>query len=77
MKYDKDWYIRYRNYLSTKHGVDMRINMNDMAKRVAEREQGDEVNIAQVKEVLRIFLEELSRHHTADVLEVVSRYKEE
>ena len=54
-----------------------RINMNDMAKLVSDREQGDQVNIAQIKEVLRIFLDELSMYRDEDVLEVVNRYKED
>ena len=53
----------------------MRINMNDMAKIVADREQGDQVNIAQIKEVMRIFLEELARYQDEEILEVVKRYK--
>jgi hypothetical protein len=70
-----DWYSSYKKFLSAKHGVDMTINMNDMARLVAKKEQGDEVNIAQIKEVLRIFLEELSRYRKEDVLEVVKRYR--
>ena len=70
-----EWYSSYKKFLCAKYGVDMRINMNDMAKTVAIRERGDEVNIAQIKEVLRIFLEELSHYQKEDVLEVVNRYK--
>lgn len=77
MHYYDNWYSRYRNFLSAKHGVDMRINMNEMAAKVAKLEKGDEVNIAQIKEVLRIFLDELSMYRDEDVLEVVRRYKED
>ena len=71
-----DWYSSYKKFLGAKYGVDMTINMNDMARLVALKEQGDdEVNIAQIKEVLRIFLEELSHYREEDVLEVVKRYR--
>jgi len=81
---DKDWYSRYKNYLYTRYGMQKektmpkRINMNDMATTVAYKEQGrTEVNIAQIKQVLRIFLEELSTYEDEQILEVVKRYKED
>jgi hypothetical protein len=54
-----------------------RINMNDMAWAVASHEAGKvEVNIAQIKEVLKIFLEELANNHDDEaVFELLSRYK--
>ena len=53
-----------------------RINMNDMANAVAMNEKGrTEVNIAQIKEVMRIFLEELSCYEDEEILEVVKRYR--
>lgn len=79
-KYSKNWYLRYQRYLNVKHGIEEEknmssfINMNDMAAVVARREQGDQVNIAQIKEVLRIFLEELSSYEDEEILEVVKRY---
>ena len=55
-----------------------RINMNDMANTVALKEQGrTEVNIAQIKQVMRIFLEELALYEDEEILEVVERYKKE
>jgi hypothetical protein len=53
------------------------INLNAMANRVAMEERGrTEVNIAQIKEVMRIFLEELARYNDEEILEVVKRHKE-
>lgn len=79
-KYTKDWYARYTRYLDARYGAVKekpmeRINMNKMASIVAAREQGDQVNIAQIKEVLRIFLEELSAWDDEYILEVVKRYR--
>ena len=55
----------------------LKINMNAMANRVAMGEGGrTEVNIAQIKEVMHVFLEELSRYNDEEILEVVKRYKE-
>jgi len=55
-----------------------RINMNDIARVVASKEGGSvEVNIAQIKEVMRIFLEELSVYEDDEILEVVKRYRKE
>jgi hypothetical protein len=57
--------------------VDKRfINMNEMANKVALKESGKvEVNIAQIKEVLKIFLLELAECSDEQVLELVKRYK--
>jgi hypothetical protein len=55
----------------------LKIDMNAMANRVALEERGrTEVNIAQIKEVMRVFLEELARYSNEEILEVVKRYKE-
>ena len=52
--------------------------MNDIARVVASKEGGSvEVNIAQIKEVMRIFLEELSVYEDDEILEVVKRYRKE
>ena len=53
-----------------------RINMNDMAWAVASHEAGSvEVNIAQIKEVLKIFLTELATFSEEEIIELVKRYK--
>ena len=53
-----------------------RINMNDMARTVALNEEGrTETNIAQIKEVMRVFLEELATYDDPEILEVVKRYR--
>ncbi len=55
----------------------LKIDMNAMATRVSMGERGrTEVNIAQIKEVMRVFLEELSRYSDEEILEVVKRYKD-
>ncbi len=54
----------------------LKIDMNAMANRVAVGEGGRvEVNIAQIKEVLKVFLEELSKYEDEEILEVVKRHK--
>lgn len=53
-----------------------RINMNDMAWAVASHEAGSvEVNIAQIKEVLKIFLTELGDFSDKEILDLVERYR--
>jgi hypothetical protein len=53
-----------------------RINMNKMANVVAAREAGGEqVNIAQIKQVISIFMEELGKFDDEHVMEVVNRYR--
>lgn len=55
----------------------LKIDMDAMVNRVALEERGrTEVNIAQIKEVIRVFLEELARYNDEEILEVVKRYKE-
>jgi hypothetical protein len=55
----------------------LKIDMNAMATRVALGERGrTEVNIAQIKEVMKVFLEELARYNDEEILEVVKRHKE-
>lgn len=54
-----------------------RINMNSMANTVALKEKGrTETNIAQIKEVMKIFLEELATYKDEEIIELVNRYKE-
>jgi hypothetical protein len=55
----------------------LKIDMDAMVNRVALEERGrTEVNIAQIREVIRVFLEELARYSDEEILEVVKRYKE-
>ena len=52
------------------------INMNDMAVAVSNSEKGsEEVNIAQIKEVLKSFLKELSLHSDGAIIELVNKYR--
>lgn len=52
------------------------INMNDFAKEIAEQEGGlEEVNIAQIKEIIKLTLKKLARLGTARVLELLERYR--
>jgi hypothetical protein len=51
------------------------INMNDMAVKVAYMEKGKvEVNIAQIKEVLKCFLLSLSEYDNDSIIALVRRY---
>ena len=63
---------------SLKESTMQAINLNAMANRVALGEGGrTEVNIAQIKEVMKIFLEELARYNDEEILEVVKRHKKD
>ena len=51
------------------------INLNEMAKTIAKKEGGSkEVDIAQTKEIMKIFLEELSKLENDDLILLVERY---
>jgi hypothetical protein len=53
-----------------------KINMNTMASWVAADEKGaKEVNIAQIKEVLKVFLNQLAQFDDEQVLELIKRYR--
>lgn len=53
-----------------------RINMNKMAKLVSVGEAGKkEVNIAQIKETIKVFLEELALFDDKDIIELIKRYR--
>lgn len=54
------------------------INLNEQARRVAERE-GGKINlpIAQVKQVMRLLYEDLARHDPIEVLLTVQRHRAE
>lgn len=53
-----------------------RINLNTVAKEVAEREQGkEEVNIAQIKEIIKVYNEiMIESYEPSQILEVFERY---
>jgi hypothetical protein len=54
-----------------------RINMNEFAVTVALEEEGEvEINIAEIKQILRITLEKLGGFDDEQILELVERYKE-
>lgn len=54
-----------------------KINMTEMANKVANSEDiCVDVNILQIKEVMRLLLEELSECKGEEILELVNRYKE-
>lgn len=55
-----------------------RINMNKFAVGVALEERGEvEINIAEIKQILRITMEKLGTFDDDQILELVERYKEE
>ena len=52
----------------------MSINLNDLAKDVSDGETGEEeVNIAQIKEVIRVTFEELAKYEDQEILDAVRR----
>ena len=54
-----------------------RINMNEFAVAVALEEEGEvEINIAEIKQILRITLEKLGGFEDEQILELVGRYRE-
>jgi hypothetical protein len=54
----------------------LKIDMNTMVNLIFMREDNrTEANVAQIKEVIRIFLEELSEYSDDKILEVVKQYK--
>ena len=51
------------------------INLNKLAKKIAEEEGGEQnLSIAQIKEVLRITLEQLAQELPSDVLALLEKY---
>lgn len=66
-------YLTYR--LVRKKEV-KRMNLNDLARTVTLREgKKRSVSIAQVKEIMRILFEELSKKPFLDVWDIIKRYK--
>lgn len=51
------------------------INMNEIAVSVALKEKGKvEINIAEIKQILKITMEKLSEFNSEQILELVRRY---
>lgn len=51
------------------------VNLNNMAKTIAEKESGNrQVDITQIKEIMKIFLGELAKLEDADLIALVERY---
>lgn len=54
------------------------MNLNDLAKRIAEREgKSQQVSIAQIKEIMRLIFEELSELGEEELEEILERYRSE
>lgn len=52
------------------------MNMNDIARTVTLEEAGKkEISIAQVKEVLKVFLKEISTYSDDEILKLVDKYR--
>jgi len=51
------------------------INLNEMAQTIAAKEAGvRQVDIAQIKEIMKIFLKELAKLEDDDLIQLVERY---
>lgn len=52
------------------------INQNDLAKVISESEKGkSQVNIAQIKEVQKCLLQELSKYTDEEILELINKIR--
>jgi len=52
----------------------MRINLNKVAKQVAKKEgKKQQVNIAQIKEVMRCFIKVMRKNKASEIMEVFER----
>lgn len=52
------------------------INLNDMAATIAEKEDGvRQVDIAQIKQIMKIFLEELALLDNDEIISLMKRYR--
>jgi len=52
------------------------MNLNNLARVIASEEAGKiEISIAQIKEVLRITLEELGTYEDKEIIRTVNRYR--
>ncbi|MHA1701002.1 MAG: hypothetical protein ACTSWK_01915 [Promethearchaeota archaeon] len=55
----------------------MKINLNEMAVNISKEEGGNrEVDITQIKQVMRIFLIELGKFSNEDIIEVIDNHRE-
>lgn len=53
-----------------------RMNLNKLAKRIALREgKKKQVNIAQIKEIMRLTFEELNKFSSDEVKKILDKYK--
>lgn len=53
-----------------------RINLNEMAKTITLKESGKkEISIGQVKEVLKLTLQELGKFEDSQIIKVIDRYR--
>lgn len=53
------------------------VNLNDLARDITKKEGGSvNLSIGQVKEVMRLTLEELASRTDEEVLELINRYRE-
>lgn len=54
----------------------MDINLNEMAVKIAEKEDGNrEVDITQIKQIMRIFLEELGKYSDQEILNTIDNHR--
>ncbi len=54
----------------------MRINLNKFAREITLEEAGEvEVNIAQVKEIMKLVFEKLARLEPLELFEILKRYE--
>lgn len=52
------------------------INQNDLAQLISESEMGQiQVNIAQIKEVQKYLLQELSKYSDEEILELINKIR--
>ncbi len=53
-----------------------KMNLNEMAKRIAKKETGSrEVDITQIKEIMKLTFEELGKFENEDVIAIINRYR--
>lgn len=51
-------------------------NLNDMAKSISEKETGNrEVDITQIKEIMKLTFEELGKFNDDEVISIINRYR--
>lgn len=51
-------------------------NLNEMAKSIAKKETGSrEVDITQIKEIMKLTFEELGRFENEEIIAIINRYR--